>query len=51
MIEEKIRNEVNTRKNDKHIQKLKTTRENLIIKYSNRQKQLNKIKLNEEKHF
>ena len=51
MIEEKMRNEVNTRKNDKHIQKLKTTRENLIIKYSNRQKQLNKIKLNEEKHF
>ena len=44
MIEYKIRNEVNSRKNDKHIQKLKSSRENLLIKYSNRQKQLNQIK-------
>ena len=44
MIEDKIRNEVNTRKNDKHIQKLKTNREELLIKYSNRQQQLNKLK-------
>tara|TARA_R110000824_G_scaffold1402_1_gene7141 strand:- start:37 stop:423 length:387 start_codon:yes stop_codon:yes gene_type:complete len=44
MIEDNIRNEVNTRKNDKHIQKLKITRENLLIKYSKRKQQLNKIK-------
>ena len=44
MIENNIRNEVNTRKNDKHIQKLKITRENLLIKYSKRKQQLNKIK-------
>jgi hypothetical protein len=43
MIEDRIRNEVNTRKNDKHIQKLKTSRENLLINYSKRQKQLNKL--------
>jgi len=43
MIEERIRNEVNTRKNDKHIQKLKTTRENLLLKYSKRKQQLNLI--------
>tara|TARA_R100000935_G_C2745602_1_gene127682 strand:+ start:219 stop:635 length:417 start_codon:yes stop_codon:yes gene_type:complete len=51
LIETKIRNESNTRKNDKHIKKLKSNRENLLIKYSKRQKQLNKIKSNEEKHF
>ena len=44
MIEDNIRNEVNTRKNDKHIQKLKITRENLLIKYSKRKQQLNQIK-------
>jgi|TARA_R110000751_G_scaffold109320_3_gene206371 hypothetical protein len=43
MIEEKIRAEVNTRKNDKHIQKLKVSREKLLLKYSNRMQQLNKI--------
>ena len=43
MIEEKIRTEVNTRKNDKHIQKLKVSREKLLLKYSNRMQQLNKI--------
>ena len=41
MIEEKIRTEVNTRKNDKHIQRLKTSREKLLIKYSNRNRKLN----------
>ncbi len=43
MIEERIRAEVNTRKNDKHIQKLKVSREKLLLKYSNRTQQLNKI--------
>ena len=43
LIEAKIRTEVNTRKNDKHIQKLKVSRENLLIKYSNRNKQLNQL--------
>ena len=43
MIEDRIRNEVNTRKNDKHIKKLKANRENFLIKYSIRQKQLNKL--------
>lgn len=52
LIEDKIRNEVNTRKNDKHIQRLKTSRENLLIKYSNRNIKLNKIKSNgKEKHL
>ena len=49
LIEYKIRSEVNTRKNDKHIKKLKVSRENLLIKYSKRIKQLNKIKSNGEK--
>ena len=43
LIEDRIKLEVNTRKNDKHIQKLKTSRENLLINYSKRQKQLNKL--------
>lgn len=47
MIEDRIRNEVNTRKNDKHIKKLKSSRENLLINYSKRKQQLNKIQLNE----
>ena len=46
LIEEKIRNEVNTRKNDKHIQRLKTSREKLLIKYSNKNVKLNKLKSN-----
>lgn len=44
LIENKIRSEVNTRKNDKHIQKLKNSREKLLNKYSKRNKQLNRIK-------
>ena len=44
MIESNIRNESNTRKNDKHIQKLKTIRENLLVSYSKRKQQLNKIR-------
>ena len=52
MIENFIRNESNTRKNDKHIQKLKSSRENLLINYSKRKQQLNKIQLNENnKHL
>tara|TARA_R110002012_G_scaffold11908_1_gene53306 strand:+ start:3072 stop:3491 length:420 start_codon:yes stop_codon:yes gene_type:complete len=52
LIEEKIRNEVNTRKNDKHIQRLKTSREKLLIKYSNKNVKLNKLKSNgKEKHL
>lgn len=52
LIEQRIKKEVNTRKNDKHIQKLKTTRENLLIKYSKRNKQLNLITNGKkEKHF
>ena len=53
IIEEKIKCEVNTRKNDKHIKKLKVNRENLLIKYSKRITQLNKIKSNgqKEKYF
>jgi hypothetical protein len=33
LIEDKIKQEMNTRKNDKHIQNLKTRRENLLQKY------------------
>ena len=52
LIEQRIKKEVNTRKNDKHIQKLKATRENLLVKYSKRNKQLNLITNGkEEKHF
>ena len=53
LIEEKIKMEVNTRKNNKHIKKLKSSRENLLIKYSKRITQLNKIKSNgqKEKYF
>jgi hypothetical protein len=52
IIEHKIKAEVNTRKNDKHIQRLKNTRESLLIKYSNRNQQLNKITNGKkEKHF
>tara|TARA_R110000751_G_scaffold92044_2_gene180296 strand:- start:7494 stop:7904 length:411 start_codon:yes stop_codon:yes gene_type:complete len=43
MIEERMRIEINTRKNDKHIKKLKATRESLLIKYSKKNKQLNKL--------
>jgi|TARA_R100000479_G_C6381462_1_gene201257 hypothetical protein len=43
LVEYKMRMEVNTRKNDKHIQKLKNSRDKLLIKYSKQQKKLNKI--------
>jgi len=52
LIEQRIKKEVNTRKNDKHIKKLKTTRENLLVKYAKRNKQLNLITNGKkEKHF
>jgi len=43
LIENKIRSEVNTRKNDKNIQRLKTSREILLKKYANKQLKLNKL--------
>ena len=43
MIEDKVREEVNTRKNNKHIQSMKARRDNLLVKYAERNKQLNKI--------
>lgn len=49
IIEWKIKEEVNTRKNDKHIKKLKATRESLLVKYTKRNKQLNQIKSNGKK--
>jgi hypothetical protein len=51
LVNDKIRIEINTRKNNKHISKLKSTRENLLVRYATRNKQLNKIKSNEKKHF
>ena len=49
LVEYKMRMEVNTRKNDKHIQRLKNSRDLLLIKYSKQQKKLNKIKSNGKK--
>jgi len=46
MIEDKMRVEVNTRKNDKYIQHLKTRREIILNKYTNL-----KTKLNGKEHF
>ena len=51
LIEYKIKSEVNTRKNDKHIKKLKTSRENLLVKYSKRNKQLKQLINGKEKHL
>ena len=51
LIEERIKREVNTRKNDKHIQKLKTSRENLLVKYSKRNKQLKQLTNGKEEHL
>ena len=49
LIEYKMRMEINTRKNDKHIQRLKNSRDKLLIKYSKQQQKLNKIKSNGKK--
>jgi hypothetical protein len=44
IIEEKIKTEVNTRKNDKHIQNLKSRRESILKKYTINKNKLNQIK-------
>tara|TARA_R100001463_G_scaffold42546_10_gene89123 strand:+ start:16 stop:411 length:396 start_codon:yes stop_codon:yes gene_type:complete len=41
LIERRMKVEMNTRKNDKHIQNLKTRRENLLKKYADLQIKLN----------
>jgi hypothetical protein len=46
IIEQRIKQEVNTRKNDKHIQNLKNRREKILIKYTTLNKKLNQLKLN-----
>ena len=53
LIENRMKAEVNTRKNDKHIQKLKTSRDNLLIKYAKKKQQLIKTQQNgkKEKHL
>ena len=49
MIEERIKNEVSTRKNNKHIESLKAKRTGLLNKYAMRKVELNKIKANGKK--
>jgi len=49
LIESKMKIEVNTRKNDKHIQNLKNRRESILIKYSKHNNKLIKIKSNGKK--
>tara|TARA_R110002012_G_scaffold185786_1_gene352369 strand:+ start:448 stop:870 length:423 start_codon:yes stop_codon:yes gene_type:complete len=49
MIEDKIKNEVSTRKNNKHIESLKAKRTGLLNKYALRKVELNKIKSNGKK--
>tara|TARA_R100000479_G_scaffold70504_1_gene34166 strand:+ start:934 stop:1368 length:435 start_codon:yes stop_codon:yes gene_type:complete len=44
IIEDRIKTEMNTRKNDKHIQNLKSRRESLLNKYTNYKQELNSIK-------
>ena len=48
IIEEKVKMEINTRKNDKYIQHLKNRRESILNKYTNLKNKLNGKK---EKHF
>ena len=43
IIESRIKTELNTRKNDKHIQNLKNRRETLLNKYINLKTELNKL--------
>jgi hypothetical protein len=47
IIEENIKTEVNTRKNDKHIQNLKNRREVILNKFTNHKIKLNKLKSNQ----
>lgn len=44
VIEFKIQNEMNTRKNDKYIRGLKNSRDKLLLKYSKRKSELKLIK-------
>jgi len=44
IVERRIKREVNTRKNDKHIQNLKNRRETILLKYTGIQRKLNLIK-------
>ncbi len=44
IIKERIKKEVNTRKNDKHIQNLKNRREAIMVKFTNYKRKLNQIK-------
>tara|TARA_R100001460_G_scaffold58564_1_gene98395 strand:+ start:1071 stop:1469 length:399 start_codon:yes stop_codon:yes gene_type:complete len=46
VVENKMRNEVNTRKNDKHIKTLKKARLNLIESYRRASNKLNKLLIN-----
>ena len=43
IIEDRIKKELNTRKNDKHIQNLKSRREALLNKYAQMKQKLNQI--------
>lgn len=43
LIEDKIKTEVNTRKNDKHIQNLKNRRETILNKYTKLKQKLNQL--------
>ena len=43
IIESRIKTELNTRKNDKHIQNLKNRRESLLNRYTNLKSELNKL--------
>ena len=43
IIKSRIKTELNTRKNDKHIQNLKNRRESLLNKYTNLKSELNKL--------
>ena len=44
IIQERIKKEVNTRKNDKHIQNLKNRREAIMVKFTNYKRKLNQVK-------
>ena len=44
IIKNQIQTEVNTRKNDKHIQNLKNRREKILVKYTNHQSKFNQLK-------
>jgi len=48
MIENKIKREVNTRKNAKHIMNLKNARERIMNSYTKVNKKLNQIKQTNE---